>query len=40
MLVADLTRQTGISEETFYRWKKQYAGMQSDEARELKQLHD
>lgn len=24
--LADLIRQTGISEQTFYRWKKQYAG--------------
>ncbi|WP_186149149.1 transposase, partial [Burkholderia gladioli] len=37
MPVADLIRQVGISEQTFYRWKKQYAGMQSDQVRELKQ---
>lgn len=24
--VADLIRQVGISEQTFYRWKKQYSG--------------
>jgi putative transposase len=30
----------GISEQTFYRWKKQYAGMQSDQVRELKQLQE
>ena len=40
MPVADVNRQTGISEQTFYRWKKQYAGMQSDQVRELKQLQD
>jgi putative transposase len=28
--VADLIRQVGISEQTFYRWKKQYAGLESD----------
>lgn len=38
--VAELVRQVGISEQTFYRWKKQYAGLQSDEVRELKQLQD
>jgi putative transposase len=38
--VADLIRQIGISEQTFYRWRKQYAGMQSDQVRELKQLQD
>ena len=40
MAVADLTRQVGISEQTFYRWKKQYAGMQSHQVRELKQLQE
>ncbi len=40
MPVADVIRQIGISEQTFYRWKKQYAGMQSDQVRELKQLLD
>jgi len=38
--VADLIRQVGISEQSFYRWRKQYAGMQSDQVRELKQLQD
>ena len=28
--VADLIRKVGISEQTFYRWKKQYAGLESD----------
>ena len=40
MPVADLIRQIGISEQTFYRGKKQYAGMQSDQVRELKQLQN
>jgi putative transposase len=40
MPVAELIRQVGISEQTFYRWKKQYAGMQSDQVRELKQLQE
>ena len=40
MSVADILRQVGISEQTFYRWKKQYAGLQSDQVRELKQLQD
>ena len=38
--VAELTRQVGISELTFYRWKKQYGGLQSDQVRELKVLQD
>jgi len=38
--VADLIRRIGISEQTFYRWKKQYAGLDSDQARQLKQLQE
>ena len=33
MPVADLIRQVGISEQTFYRWKKQHAGLQSEQVR-------
>jgi len=36
--VADLIRQIGISEQTFYQWKRQYAGLESDQVRELKQV--
>lgn len=36
--VADLIRQIGISEATFYKWKKQYAGLESDQVREYKQM--
>ena len=36
MAVADLIRKIGISEQTFYRWKKQYGSLQPDQARELK----
>ena len=38
--LAELIRRVGISEQTFYRWKKQYGGLQSDQVRELKQLQD
>jgi len=40
MSVNDIIRQVGISEQTFYRWKKQYAGLESSEVRELRQLKD
>lgn len=40
MPVAEVIRRIGISEQTFYRWKKQYGGLQSDQVRELKQLQD
>jgi putative transposase len=38
--IADLTRRLGISEVTYYRWRKQYSGMESDQVREFKQLQD
>lgn len=38
--VADLTRKLGVSEQTFYRWKKVYGGLESDQARQLKQLQE
>lgn len=40
MAVGDIIRQVGISEQTFYRWKKQYAGLQSNEVKELRQLQE
>jgi putative transposase len=38
--VAELIRQVGITEQTLYRWKKQYKGLQTDQVRQLKQLQD
>jgi len=38
--VADLIRKVGITEQTFYRWKKQYQGLESEQVRELKQLQE
>jgi putative transposase len=38
--VAEVTRKMGITEPTFYRWKKQFAGMGVTEIRRLKQLED
>jgi putative transposase len=38
--VGDVCRQVGISEQTFYRWRKTYGAMQPSEAREVKQLRD
>ena len=36
--IGDLTRKLGISEATFYRWKKKYSGMGIAELRRLKVL--
>ena len=38
--VGDLCRKVGISEQSFYRWKKVYGGLQPSQARELKQLRE
>lgn len=40
MPVADLVRQMGITEQTYYRWKKKYGGLESEQVRELKQVLD
>jgi putative transposase len=40
MSVADIARKLGIAEQTFYRWKQQYGGLEASEARELKQLRE
>jgi putative transposase len=37
---AELIRRIGMTEQTSYRWKKQYAGLDSDQARQLKQLQE
>jgi putative transposase len=38
--VAEITRKMEIAEQTFYRWKKKYAGMGVAELRRLKQLEE
>ena len=37
---ADVCRKLGISQATFYQWKRQYAGMGVQELRELRQLRE
>ena len=36
--VAQVARELGISEQTYYRWRKEYGGMGVDQAREFKEL--
>jgi len=38
--VADITRKLGISEATFYVWKKRFGSLGTPETRELRQLRD
>lgn len=37
---ADLVRRHGISQATFYNWRKKYGGLEVSEAKRLKQLED
>lgn len=36
--VVELIRKVGISEQTFYRWKAKYVGLEIDQVRQMKQL--
>ena len=36
--VGEAVRQIGVSEQTYYRWRRQYGGMGAAEARRLKEL--
>jgi putative transposase len=38
--VGEICRKLGISQQTFYRWKKRFAGMGVAELRRLRQLED
>jgi putative transposase len=40
MKTADLCRQNGISEATFYNWKAKYGGMAVPDVQKLKRLED
>jgi putative transposase len=38
--VGEVCRKMGISEQTYYRWKKRYGGLMPSEVRRLKQLEE
>ncbi|MDR7345041.1 putative transposase [Pantoea alhagi] len=38
--VKDICEDLGISEATFYSWKKKYAGLSSEEGRKIKELEE
>lgn len=31
-------KQIGVTEQTYYRWRKEYGGLKTDQARKLKEL--
>ena len=38
MTVRDVCKKLGITDQTYYRWRKEYGGLQVDQARRLKDL--
>jgi putative transposase len=38
--IVEVCRKMGVSEQTFFRWKKKFAGMGVAEVRRLKQLEE
>jgi len=40
VLIAELIRKVGITEQTYYRWDAKYAGLEVDQVRQVKQLRD
>jgi len=36
--VAEASRQLGVTEQTYYRWRKEYGGMRVEQAKRLKDL--
>ena len=37
-VVADACRRIGVTEQTYYRWRREYGGLKSDQARRMKEL--
>lgn len=38
MTVAEVVRKLGITEQTYYRWRREYGGLRLDQAKRLKDL--
>ena len=38
--VDDVCRRAGVSQQTYYRWRKKYGGLMPSEVRRLKQLEE
>jgi transposase-like protein len=36
--IGEASRKIGVTEQTYYRWRKQYGGMKVEQARRLKEL--
>lgn len=38
MKVSEICRQIGVTENTYYRWRKEYGGLEIDQAKRFKEL--
>jgi transposase-like protein len=38
LVTAEVVRKLGITEQTYYRWRKEYGGLRLDQAKRLKEL--
>jgi len=36
--ISEASRKIGVTEQTYYRWRKEYGGMRVEQARKLKEL--
>ena len=36
--VAEVVKKLGVTEQTYYRWRKEYGGLRMDQAKRLKEL--
>ena len=36
--VSEVVRKLGVTEQTYYRWKREYGGLRTDQAKRLKEL--
>jgi len=36
--ISEASRKIGVSEQTYYRWRKEYGGMRVEQAKKLKEL--
>jgi len=36
--LAEVVRKLGITEQTYYRWRKEYGGLRTDQARRMKEF--
>ena len=36
--IPEVVRKLGVTEQTYYRWKREYGGLQTDQAKRLKRL--